>query len=120
MLLAGLVAAAYATSVSCGCGRRKPGPCRARGGHRGRPGPLGAQPHVAVAVAGAALLLAEAGAATGLGYGLRAGSAGTQVARMTGAAMARLPSALVLASVAVFLVGLCRGRRSPGRGPRSA
>jgi ABC-2 type transport system permease protein len=44
--------------------------------------------------------------ATGLGYGLRAGSAGTQVAWMTGAAMAQLPSALVLASVAVFFFGL--------------
>jgi ABC-2 type transport system permease protein len=57
---------------------------------------------IAVAVAGAALLVAAAGVATGLGYGLRAGSAGTQVAWMTGAAMAQLPSALVLASVAVF------------------
>ena len=44
--------------------------------------------------------------ATGLGYGLRAGSAGTQVARMTGAALAQLPSVLVLAGVAVLLFGL--------------
>jgi ABC-2 type transport system permease protein len=55
--------------------------------------------HIAVAVAGAALLLAAAGVATGLGYGLRTGSAG---GAMTGAAMARLPSALALASVAFF------------------
>jgi ABC-2 type transport system permease protein len=62
--------------------------------------------HIAIAVAGTALLLAVAGVATGLGYGLRAGSAGTQVPRMTGAALGQLPSALVLAAVAVLLFGL--------------
>jgi ABC-2 type transport system permease protein len=44
--------------------------------------------------------------AAGLGYGLRIGSAGPQVARMIGAAMGQLPSALVLAAVAIALFGL--------------
>jgi ABC-2 type transport system permease protein len=62
--------------------------------------------HIAVAVAGTALLLAVAGVAAGLGYGLRIGSAGTQVARMAEAGLAQLPSALVLAGVAVAACGL--------------
>jgi ABC-2 type transport system permease protein len=62
--------------------------------------------HIAVAVAGTALLLAVAGVATGLGYGPRIGSAGTQVARMTGAGLAQLPAALVPAGVAVAACGL--------------
>jgi putative exporter of polyketide antibiotics len=62
--------------------------------------------HVAVAAGGAALLLAVAGVAAGLGYGLRAGSAGTWAARMTGAALGQLPSALVLAAVAIALFGV--------------
>ena len=65
--------------------------------------------HVAVAVFGAAVLLAVAGLAAGLGYGLRAGSAGPQAARMIGAAMAQLPASLVIAGVAVALVGLLPG-----------
>ena len=65
--------------------------------------------HVAVAVFGAAVLLALAGLAAGLGYGLRAGSAGPQAARMIGAAMAQLPASLVIAGVAVALVGLLPG-----------
>jgi ABC-2 type transport system permease protein len=102
--LAGLVVAAYATSVVLRLRAEETGdqaePVLATATGRVR----WALSHiaVAVAVAGAALLLAAAGVAAGLGYGLRAGSAGTQVARMTGEAMAQLPSALVLASVAVF------------------
>ena len=65
--------------------------------------------HVAVAVFGAAVLLAVAGLAAGLGYGLRVGSAGPQAARMIGAAMAQLPASLVMAGVAVALVGLLPG-----------
>ena len=65
--------------------------------------------HVAVAVFGAAVLLAVAGLAAGLGYGLRTGSAGPQAARMIGAAMAQLPASLVIAGVAVALVGLLPG-----------
>ena len=60
------------------------------------------------------LLLAVAGVATGLGYGLRAGPAGPQVARMTGAAMGQLPSVLVLAAVAIAFFGLLPGASVPG------
>jgi ABC-2 type transport system permease protein len=68
--------------------------------------------HVAVAVFGAAVLLAVAGLAAGLGYGLRTGSdpsPGPQAARMIGAAMAQLPASLVIAGVAVALLGLLPG-----------
>jgi ABC-2 type transport system permease protein len=106
MLLGGLVAAAYATSVILRLRGEETGdqaePVLATATGRVR----WALGHIAIAVAGTALLLAVAGVATGLGYGLRAGSAGTQVARMTGAAMGQLPSALVLAAVAVLLFGL--------------
>ena len=106
MLLGGLVAAAYATSVILRLRGEETGdqaePVLATATGRVR----WALSHIAIAVAGTALLLAVAGVATGLGYGLRAGSAGTQVARMTGAALGQLPSALVLAAVAVLLFGL--------------
>ena len=106
MLLAGLVAAAYATSTVL----------RLRGEETGdRAEPLlataagrirWALSHIAVAVGGTVLLLAAAGLAAGLGYGLRAGSAGPEVARMLGAAMAQLPASLALAAVAVLMFGL--------------
>ena len=67
-----------------------------------------------MAVAGAALLLAVAGVAVGLGYGLRTGSAGPELARMIGAAMGQLPSALVLAAVAIGLFGLLPRACVPG------
>ena len=106
MLLAGLVAAAYAISVILGLRTEETGEvaeavlATATGRIRW------ALSHIAIAVAGAALLLAVAGVTAGLGYGLRAGSAGTEVARMTGAALAQLPSALVLAAIAVLVFGL--------------
>jgi ABC-2 type transport system permease protein len=106
MLLAGLGAAGYAISVILRMRVEETGDqaelvlATATGRVRW------ALSHIAVAVAGAALLLAVAGVATGLGYGLRIGSAGTQVARMTGAGLAQLPSALVLAGVAVAACGL--------------
>jgi ABC-2 type transport system permease protein len=106
MLLAGLVAGAYAVSVILRLrteetgGQAEPVLATATGRIRW------ALSHIAVAAAGTALLLAAAGVAAGLGYGVRAGSAGTQVGRMTGAALAQLPSALVLAGVAVLLFGL--------------
>ena len=106
MLLAGLVAAAYAISVILRLRTEETGGqaelvlATATGRVRW------ALSHVAVAVAGAVLLLAVAGVATGLGYGLRAGSAGHEVARLAGAAMGQLPSALVLAAVAVAFFGL--------------
>ena len=109
MLLAGLLAAAYAISVILRLRAEETGglaePVLATATGRVR----WALSHIAVAVAGAALLLAVAGVATGLGYGLRTGSAGAEVARMTGAAMGQLPSALVLAAVAVGLFGLLPG-----------
>jgi ABC-2 type transport system permease protein len=114
MLLAGLVAAAYATSVLL----------RLRGEETGdRAEPVlatttgrirWALSYIAVAVVGTAVLLAVAGLATGLGYGLRAGSAGHQVALMLGAAFAQLPAALALAAVAVLLFGLWPEAAIPG------
>ena len=98
MLLAGLVAAAYAISVVLRLRSEETGDqaelvlATATGRIRW------AVSQIAVAVVGTVLLLAIAGLAAGLGYGLRAGSAGTEVARMTGAAMGQLPSALVLAA----------------------
>jgi ABC-2 type transport system permease protein len=62
--------------------------------------------HLMVAVAGTALLLAIAGAATGLGYGIRAGGTGHQVAAMLGAGLAQLPAALVIAGIAMAAFGL--------------
>jgi ABC-2 type transport system permease protein len=114
MLLAGLVAAAYAVSVVLRLrteetdGRAEPVLATATGRVRW------ALSHIVIAVAGAALLLAVAGVATGLGYGLRTGSAGHQAARMTGAALGQLPSALVLAAVAVLLFGLLPRAAVPG------
>jgi ABC-2 type transport system permease protein len=57
-------------------------------------------------VAGAALLLAVAGVAAGLGYGLRTGSPGPEVTRLLGAALVQLPAALTVAGAAVALFGL--------------
>lgn len=109
MLLAGLGAAGYATSAVLRLRAEETDglaePLLATAVGRLRWG----LSHVAVAVFGAAVLLAVAGLAAGLGYGLRAGSAGPQVARMIGAAMAQLPASLVIAGVAVALVGLLPG-----------
>jgi len=114
MLLAGLVAAAYATSAVLRLrgeeteGRAEPVLATRTGRIRW------ALSHIVVAVAGAALLLAVAGVAAGLGYGLRAGSAGTEVTRMLGAALAQLPASLALAAVAVLLFGLVPEAAVPG------
>jgi len=62
--------------------------------------------HLLVAVVGTAALLAVAGVATGLGYGLRAGGTGTEVARMLAAGLAQLPAALVIVGVAMAAFGL--------------
>jgi ABC-2 type transport system permease protein len=61
--------------------------------------------HTTVGAAGSAALLAVAGLATGLGYGLRAGDVGTQVTRLLGAALAQWPAALAVAAAAVVLLG---------------
>ncbi len=112
MLLAGLGAAGYATSAVLRLRTEETGglaePLLATAVGRIRWG----LSQVAVAVFGAAVLLALAGLATGLGYGLRTGSdpsTGPEVARMLGAAMAQLPASLVIAGVAVALVGLLPG-----------
>jgi ABC-2 type transport system permease protein len=106
MLLAGLGAAGYATSAVLRLRAEETSglaePLLAATVGRIRWG----LSHVAVAVFGTAVLLAVAGLATGLGYGLRIGSPGPQAARMIGAAMAQLPASLVIAGVAVALVGL--------------
>ena len=106
MLLAGLVAAGYAVSVILRLRTEETGEAAelvlatATGRIRW------ALSHIAVAVAGSALLLAAAGVAAGLGYGVRIGSAGAQAGTMTGAALAQLPPVLVLAGVAVAVFGL--------------
>ena len=114
MLLAGLGAAGYATSAVLRIRAEETSdlaePLLATAVGRVRWG----LSHVAVAIFGTAVLLAMAGLATGLGYGLRAGSAGPQVARMLGAAMAQLPASLVIAGVAVALVGLLPGASVAG------
>ena len=109
MLLAGLGAAGYATSAVLRLRTEETGglvePLLATAVGRIRWG----LSQVAVAVFGTAVLLALAGLATGLGYGLRTGADGPQAARMLGAAMAQLPASLVIAGVAVALVGLLPG-----------
>jgi ABC-2 type transport system permease protein len=121
MLLSGLIAAGYATSVVLGLRSEETGglaePVLVTGTGRVR----WALSHVMVAVIGTAVLLALAGVSTALGYAMRAGNAGagaigggtggtgTDVARMLGAAMAQLPSTLVVAGVAVLLFGLFPG-----------
>ena len=62
--------------------------------------------HLLVALGGTTVVLLAAGTGAGLGYGLRAGGTGTQVARLAGAAIAQLPAALVLGAIAVALFGL--------------
>ena len=109
MLLAGLGAAGYATSAVLRLraeetsGLAEPLLATAVGQVRW------GLSHLAVAVFGSAVLLAVAGLAAGLGYGVRIGAAGPQAARMLGAAMAQLPASLVVAGVAVLLVGLLPG-----------
>jgi polyether ionophore transport system permease protein len=106
MSLGGLAAAAYATSAVLRLRAEETG---------GQAEPLLATAigrtkwglsHIAVAVAGTAVLLAVAGVAAGLGYGLRTGSAGSEVTRLLGAAMAQLPASLAVAGAAVLLFGL--------------
>jgi len=112
MLLGGLIAAAYGISavlrlraeesddrgdaiLSCAVGRVR-----------------WALSHVGVAVVGTVVLMAVAGVATGLGYGIAAGGtagaggAGAETARMLGAGLGVVPAALVLVAVAVLAFGL--------------
>ena len=106
MSLGGLAAAAYATSAVLRLRAEETGgqaePLLATAIGRTRWG----LSHIAVAVVGTAVLLAVAGVAAGLGYGLRTGSAGPEVARLLGAGMAQLPASLAVAGAAVVLFGL--------------
>ncbi|HMI25045.1 MAG TPA: ABC transporter permease [Streptosporangiaceae bacterium] len=106
MSLAGLAAAAYATSAVLRLRAEETGgqaePLLATAIGRTRWG----LSHIAVAVVGTAVLLAVAGVAAGLGYGLRTGSAGPEVARLLGAGLAQLPASLAVAGAAVVLFGL--------------
>jgi len=106
MLLAGIGAAAYATSAVLRLRAEETGnlaePVLATATGRIRWG----LSHISVAVGGAGLLLAAAGLSTGLGYGILTGSVSTQVPRLLGAAVVRLPAVLVLAAVAVLVFGL--------------
>jgi len=114
MLLAGLVAAAYAISVVLRLRSEETGDlaesvlATATGRIRW------ALSQVAMAAGGTVLLLAVAGVAAGLGYGLRIGAAGPEAGRLTAAAMGELPSALVLAALAIAFFGLLPGASVPG------
>ncbi len=127
MLLAGLIAAAFGVSAVLRL-RAEETAGLADPVLSGVPGRVRwGLSHMLVAIAGTAALLAIAGVATGLGYGLRAsgspagggsaaaipGSAaqgvvtvGGEVARMLGAGLAQLPAALVVAGVAAAAFGL--------------
>jgi ABC-2 type transport system permease protein len=106
MLIAGLAAAAYATSAVLRLRTEETGnlaePVLAAATGRTR----WALSHISVAVTGACLLLAAAGLSTGLGYGILTGSVSTQLPTLLGAAVARLPAVIVLPAVAVLLFGL--------------
>jgi len=60
--------------------------------------------HVTVLATGTAALLTSAGLAIGLGYGLRTDDLG-EVPRLLGAALAQLPAALAIAGLTVLLFG---------------
>jgi hypothetical protein len=106
MLLAGLAAAAYATSAVLRLRTEETGnlaePVLATATGRIR----WALSHISVAVGGACLLLTTAGLSAGLSYGTLTGSVSTQVPRLLGAAAARLPATMTLAAVAILLFGL--------------
>ncbi len=62
--------------------------------------------HLLIAAGGTVLILAATGLGTGIGYALRSGGGGGEVARLVGAGLAQAPAALVLAGIAVALFGL--------------
>jgi ABC-2 type transport system permease protein len=106
MLIAGLAVAVYSTSAVLRLRAEETGNLAepVLGAATGRI--RWALSHISVAVAGAGLLLAAAGLATGLSYGILTGSVSAQLPQLLGAAAARLPAAMVLAAVAVLLFGL--------------
>ena len=109
MLLAGLVAAAYGVSAVLRLhaeeteGRAEPVLAGSVGRIRW------GLSHLLVALIGTALLLAVAGVAAGLGYGLPAGGMGNEMARMLGAGLAQLPAALVIVGIAAAAFGMVPG-----------
>jgi ABC-2 type transport system permease protein len=62
--------------------------------------------HLLIAAAGTVLILAATGLGAGLGYALRSGGGGTEIASLVGAGLAQAPAALVVAGVAAALFGL--------------
>jgi ABC-2 type transport system permease protein len=104
--IAGLVAAAYATSAVLRlrseemAHRVEPLLATATGRIRW------ALSHVIVATAGTAVLLACLGVGAGLGYGLHAGDLGSRLPSLLGAALSQLPAALAVAAVSVVAFGL--------------
>jgi len=62
--------------------------------------------HLSIAAGGTVAILAGTGLGAGLGYVLRSGGGGREVARLVGAALAQAPAALVVAGVAAALFGL--------------
>ena len=61
---------------------------------------------LAIATGGTIAILAGMGLGTGLGFALRSGGRGGDVARLVGAGLAQVPAALVLAGIAAALLGL--------------
>src|SRR5215813_197629 len=106
MLIAGLAVAVYSTSAVLRLRSEETGNLAepVLGAATGRI--RWALSHISVAVAGACLLLVTAGLSTGLGYGILTGSVTTELPQLLGAAIARLPAAIVLPAVAVLLFGL--------------
>jgi ABC-2 type transport system permease protein len=106
MGIAGIVAAAYATSALLRlrseevAGRAEPLLASTAGRLRW------GLSHVVVAASGTAVLLACFGLGAGVGYGLRGGSLGARVASLLGAGLAQLPAALVMAGVLLAVFGL--------------
>lgn len=105
MSLAGLVTAGYAVSAVLRLRSQE----TAQLADPVLAGPAGrvrwAASHLMVTAAGTAVVLAAAGLGAGLGYGLRAGDVGTQLPSLLGAALVQLPAVLVVAAVAMALIG---------------
>lgn len=109
MSVAGIVAAAYATSALLRLRSEETAeladPVLATRTSRIR----WALSHVGVAVLGTAILLACTGVCAGIGFGTRSGDLGGKIASLLGAAMAQMPAALAVAAVAVLAFGLRPG-----------
>jgi polyether ionophore transport system permease protein len=109
MSIAGITAAAYATSALLRLRSEETAeladPVLATATSRIR----WALSHVGVAVLGTAILLACTGIGAGIGYGARGGDLGDKVSSLLGAALAQMPAALAVAAVAVLAFGLRPG-----------